>query len=238
MPATAHAAWCRCPVSPCKASACASASRSWALRPARRARSSALVNAAAARAATMRRAAASASPWMRSRPRRTGRSPPAGGIDEAAVPVAMAHIDRQHLDAMRARIAHQLRRRVEAHRLAVQQRREKGVGVVALDPAADIDQQREAGRVALRKAVLAEALDLLEDALGELGRVALLDHAADQPVVERLEPAAALPRRHRAAQLVGLAGREVGREHRDLHHLLLEDRHAQGALSAGFSSSG
>jgi hypothetical protein len=40
---------------------------------------------------------------------------------------------------------------------------------VALEPAADVDQQREAGGVALGEAVFAEALDLLEDALGELG---------------------------------------------------------------------
>ena len=66
--------------------------------------------------------------------------------------------------------------------------------------------------------------------LGELALVALLDHAADQPVVERAEPALALPGRHRAAQAVGLAGREVGGEDRELHHLLLEDRHAARAL--------
>ena len=101
--------------------------------------------------------------------------------------------------------------------------------MVALDPAADVDEQREAGGVAFRKAVFAEALDLLEDALGVLARVALLDHPPDQPLVERRQAAAPLPRRHRAAQLIGLAGGEVGGEHGDLHHLLLEDRHAQGA---------
>jgi hypothetical protein len=48
--------------------------------------------------------------------------------------------------------------------------------------------------------------------------------------VEGAEAALALPGRHRAAQLVGLAGREVGRQDGQLHHLLLEDRHAQRAL--------
>jgi hypothetical protein len=131
-----------------------------------------------------------------------------------------------------ARVAHQLRRRVEAHRLGVEQAAQEGVGVVALDPAADVGEQREAGGMALRKAVLAEALDLLEDALGVLVRVALLDHPADQALVERRQAAAPLPRRHRAAQRVGLAGAEVGGEHRDLHHLLLEDRHALGPEQA------
>ncbi len=44
------------------------------------------------------------------------------------------------------------------------------------------------------------------------------------------EPALAFPGRHGAAQRIGLAGREVGGDHRDLHHLLLEDRHAFRAL--------
>ena len=192
----------------------------------------------------MRCAASSAKPLMRLRPSRTGRSgAPAERADRRATGSRAAssvlsqsltvHVDRPHLDAVLARVAHQLRRRVEAHRLAVEQRREEGVGVVALDPAADVGEQREAGGVALREAVFAEALDLLEDALGELARVALLDHAADQPLRGTApRPPLALPGRHRAAQLVGLAGREVGGEHRDLHHLLLEDRHAQRARRA------
>ena len=47
---------------------------------------------------------------------------------------------------------------------------------------------------------------------------------------QMLEPAFALPRRHRAAQLIGLAGRETGGDDRELHDLLLEDRHAERAL--------
>ena len=65
---------------------------------------------------------------------------------------------------------------------------------------------------------------------GELAVVAVVDHALDQLVVELVDAALALPGRHRAAQLVGLAAREAGRDHRDLHHLLLEDRHAERAL--------
>ena len=139
---------------------------------------------------------------------------------------------------MLARVSHQLRRRVEAHRLGVEQAAQEGVGVVVLDPAAHVGEQREAGGVALGEAVFAEALDLLEDALGVLERVALLDHPADQTLVKRREAAAPLPCRHRAAQRVGLAGGEVGRQHGDLHHLLLEDRHAPGSHERGLEFLG
>ena len=42
--------------------------------------------------------------------------------------------------------------------------------------------------------------------------------------------AASLPRRHRTPQLVGFAGREAGRDDRQLHHLFLEQGHAERAL--------
>jgi hypothetical protein len=203
-----------------------------ASRRARRARSSTLANGASARAATMRSAASSGRPLMRLRPRRTGRRRETLPF-ERALPAADRDVDLAHLDAVLARVAHELRRRVEAHRPGVEQAAEKGVGMVPLDPARDVREQSEAGGMALGETVFAEALDLLEDALGVLERIALLDHSPDQALVEGREPAAPLPRRHRAAQRVGLAGREVGGEHRDLHHLLLEDRHALGAAERG-----
>ena len=130
---------------------------------------------------------------------------------------------------MGACIAHQLGRGVKAHGLAVEQRGEKGIGVVALEPGTDIDQQREAGGMAFGEAVFAEAFDLLEDALG-IGRVvALGHHAADQAFMEGAEAALALPGGHGTAQAVSLAGGEIGRQDGQLHHLLLKDRHAQGA---------
>ena len=56
--------------------------------------------------------------------------------------------------------------------------------------------------------------------------------------MEGAEAALALPRRHGAAQLVGLARGEVGGEHGDLHHLLLEDGHALGAHQRGLQFLG
>ena len=81
--------------------------------------------------------------------------------------------------------------------------------------------------MALGEPVLPEAANLAEHPLGELGGDALGRHPADEPVVVALDAPAAPPRRHVAPQLVGLAGGVVGRDHRELHHLLLEQRHPQ-----------
>ena len=83
-----------------------------------------------------------------------------------------AHADAAHLDAMRACITHQLGRRIKAHGLRVEERGKEGGGLVAFDPATDIDQQREAGGMAFGKAVFTEALDLLEDSVGYVGLIA------------------------------------------------------------------
>ena len=56
---------------------------------------------------------------------------------------------------------------VEAHRLGVEEGGAEDVGVMALDPGRGVDEQGEARRVAFGKAVFAEALDLVEAALGE-----------------------------------------------------------------------
>jgi hypothetical protein len=129
-----------------------------------------------------------------------------------------------------ARVLHDLRRGVETHRLAVQQRAGEGGRFVALQPGGDIHQQREAGGMRLGEAVFAEALDLHEDLPREVLLVAALAHAIDEAALELLEPALAPPCRHRAAQLVGFARGEARGDHRELHHLLLEDRHAERPL--------
>ena len=80
----------------------------------------------------------------------------------------MIDVDRAHLDAVLARVADDLGRGVEAHRLAVQQRAGEDLGVEAFDPGRDIDEQRKARGMAFGKAVVAEPLDLAEAALGEI----------------------------------------------------------------------
>ena len=79
----------------------------------------------------------------------------------------------------RCRVADDLGRGVEAHRLGVEERGAEDVRVVALDPGRGVDEEGEARRVALREAVFAETLDLLEAALGEGALVAAGDHALD-----------------------------------------------------------
>ncbi len=54
---------------------------------------------------------------------------------EGAVPVAHGDVDRPHLDAMPPRVVHELRGRVEAHRLAIEERRAERRRLVALEPA-------------------------------------------------------------------------------------------------------
>ncbi len=146
---------------------------------------------------------------------------------QRAVPVRAVDVGRAHLDAVLAGVAHDLRRGVEAHRLAVQERAGEDRRVVALQPGRDIDQEREARRVALREAVLAEALDLAEAALGEVARVAARHHAVDHLLAEGVDRAAVPEGRHGAAQPVGLGRGEAGGDDGDLHRLLLEQRHAQ-----------
>ena len=149
------------------------------------------------------------------------------GIFQRAVPIRQVDVDLAHFDAVLARIAHQLRRRVEAERLGVEHRRGEDVGIAALHPARGIDDQREARRVALGEAVFAEALDLAETALGEFALVAARDHALDHLDLKGLDRAGAAEGRHRAAQLVGFGGREAGGDDGDLHRLFLEQRHAE-----------
>src|SRR3546814_7605504 len=90
------------------------------------------------------------------------------------------HVGRAGLEAGLAGVADKLGRRVEAHRLAVQQRGGEDRGIVMLHPGRHVDQQGEARRMALRKPIGAEALDLLEATRGEVGIVAARDHAADE----------------------------------------------------------
>ena len=87
---------------------------------------------------------------------------------QRAVPAAVAHVDRPHLDAVLARDAHELLRRIKPHRLAVQQRAAERRGLVMLEPRRDVHQQREARGVRLRETVFAESFDLAEDPLREL----------------------------------------------------------------------
>ena len=149
---------------------------------------------------------------------------------QRAIPVAGLHVHRQHGHPLPPRLVNNLRRAVETERLTVEQRRSKRRRVVALKPSRRVDQQCEARSVALGKAIAAESFDLLKQAVGKIRVVTTLGHASLEPALEMPQTTLLLPSRHGAAQLVGLAGGETSGDHSQLHHLLLEDRHTQGAL--------
>ena len=140
----------------------------------------------------------------------------------------MVDIDRTHLHPVLARIAHDLGGSVEAHGLAVQKSAGEDIRVMVLQPRGNVDQEGEAGRVALRKAVVAEPLDLLETAFGEVPLVPPPHHPLHELVAEAVNGAVVAEAGHGPAQLVRLGRAEPGPDDGDLHRLLLEEGHAQG----------
>ena len=183
-----------------------------------------------ARAATIVSAQACLNPSMERKPRRRARRSDVRPRLQRRIPVAGVHIRMTHLDAMFLRVPHDLGGGVEAHRLAVQQTGREDVRVEAFHPGRDIDEEGEGAGVALRKAVFAEALDLVEAVLGEVGVVAALRSSARR----------SCPRRSRWCPCAGRwpwrdAGRwpprrELRRLHGDLHRLFLKQGHAQGLV--------
>ena len=84
------------------------------------------------------------------------------------------------------------------------------------------------------KAVFAEAENLLIDLPREIFCITARRHSVDQPLLEFFEAALASPCGHRAAQVVGFAGRESCRDDRKPHHLFLKNRHAERSLEHTF----
>ncbi|MNX79314.1 hypothetical protein D3C86_1109410 [compost metagenome] len=151
----------------------------------------------------------------------------------------MRDIDRAHLDpADLLGLAHDLGRGVEAHGLAVQQGAGEGRGMAVFDPRGDIDQLREAGGVAFREAIRAEALDLFEAALRERWIIAARDHPPDHPRLIGVQAAVAAKSAHGLAQAVGLTVAELGGDDGQLHRLLLEQGHAEGLVQNLFEFVG
>jgi hypothetical protein len=129
-----------------------------------------------------------------------------------------------------AGVLYDLGRRVEAHRLGVEQGRAEYLGMMAFQPGRRVSDLGEARRVAFRKAVAAKAFDLLERPLGEVAIIAVADHPVDELVAKRTDSAGELEGRHRPPKGIGLARGEAGTNDRDLHRLFLEQRHALGLL--------
>src|SRR6516164_1067129 len=81
---------------------------------------------------------------------------------ERGIPIRVIDVDCAHLDPVLSDVAHDLRGRIEAHRLCVEQGGCEDVRIPAFEPGRGVDQERKARRMAFRKAVFAEALDLTE----------------------------------------------------------------------------
>src|SRR3954453_8293017 len=88
--------------------------------------------------------------------------------------------------------------------------------------------------MAFGEAVFTKTFDLLEAALGEFLLVFVQLHAVDEVVLQLVNGARSPESRHGTPQLVGLGRREARTVDRDLHRLLLKQRHAARALQDGF----
>ena len=141
---------------------------------------------------------------------------------QAAIPIAGIHIHRAHRNAVVPRIAHDLRRRVKPHGLAVQQSTSKGRRVMAFQPGRGIDQMREARRMAFGKTIAAKAFDLRKDTLRQILRIAAPRHARHQLVLVARHQTLLTESCHGAAQLIGFFRREAGGDNGQAHCLFLK----------------
>ena len=142
--------------------------------------------------------------------------------------VAGVHVHAVHGDPVPSGVVDQAVRGVEPHRLVAQQRGGERGRVVPLQPRAGVDQVGEADRVRLGEPVVGEGQDLGVDVLAPpRGRC--------RAPPSRRAAAASAPRSRSGARLALIAwrsrsassGREPGAVDGQLHHLLLEQRHAQ-----------
>src|SRR5262245_55891359 len=122
----------------------------------------------------------------------------------------MIDVGRPYFDAGFARIAHDLCRCVKTHWLRVEKCDGKNVRITAFEPGRSVDQKREARRVTFRKAIFAEAFDLLEAALREFAFVTIGKHAVDHFALKGADRDDALEGRHGEEQAVGLRWVKAG----------------------------
>ena len=101
-------------------------------------------------------------------------------------------------------ITHQLGWRIEPHRLRVEQRGQEHLGMMALHPRRGVSDEGKGRGMALGEAVGAEAFKLFEGALGELGWVAVCDHALHKLVMKMLDAIGEFEGSHGAPKLIRL----------------------------------
>jgi hypothetical protein len=155
-----------------------------------------------------------------------------GAFLDRALRAADVHVGRPRLDAAPLAVAHERRRRVEAHRLRVQQRAEELGRVVMPQPRRLVCEQPERRRVRLREAEAREADELVVDHVRRLGVDALAQRTGDEAAAVRLERVVRALAAHRTPQSFRLPHAEARKRDRDLEHLVLEDDDAERRAQA------
>src|SRR5689334_1843333 len=99
---------------------------------------------------------------------------------QRAIPIAVIDVDGADLDAVLARIAHQLCRLIKPHRLAIEDGGAEHIRITAFDVGRGINQKRKTRRMTFGKTIFAEAFDLAETILGKIAVIAASHHAVDE----------------------------------------------------------
>ena len=152
---------------------------------------------------------------------------PAVALDGVAR-LRLVDVRRQDLDAVPARVVDHEPRRVEAHRLVVEDGGGELGRIVGPQPCRRVAHHGEARGVRLVEAVGGKPLELPEHLGGDLVLDAVLGGAAQEVPADALHLLAAAALGHRAAQRVGLGQAEAGDRTGDEQHLLLVDDDAVG----------
>src|SRR5579875_1255772 len=150
-------------------------------------------------------------------------------VDETP-PAARVDLDRLDSHAVAPRIVDEHFSRVEAHRLYVENRGKKHGGLVTFDVCGCIGQKRKARGVRFRKTVIGKAFQHVKELLRRFIADSVCDHAADELRIDFRHSLTRTFMPHRAAQLIGLAGRETGGFDRHAHALFLKERYAERSL--------
>src|ERR1700723_2948073 len=153
---------------------------------------------------------------------------------QCAGPRGPLHIDGTHAQAVALCIFHQHGRRVETHRLVIEDGGGECSEVLHLEICRGIGDERKAGSVRFGESVKREGADGLDDFVLRARREAVGGHAAPQLAFEILHALPGAAHAHGAAQLFSLRSAEVGNGHGHAQQLLLKKRYAESTLEYWF----
>src|SRR6266571_285906 len=150
---------------------------------------------------------------------------------------ADVHVRGTRLDPAPLAVADERRRRIEAHRLCVEERAQELGRMVVPQPGGLVGEQPERRRMRLRKPETGEADELVVDHVRRLQVDTFLQRARDEALAVGLERVVRALAAHRAAQPFRLPHAEAGKGDRYLENLILEDddpeRRAQALREQG-----